>query len=99
MLSTMTRNKVLKVIRRRDPLGFRSSQKVLHHRVRVVSEGHGNGAIRSMDIPIVACSLVRLVLSHQRNELFCGPALGLKVIIVRCGRTRVHHEIYGRAAA
>jgi len=35
------------------------------------------------NLPVIASPLVRLMLPHERNELLGGPALCLKVIIIR----------------
>ena len=49
---------------------------------QLISKRHLDRAIGTMDVPIVGSPLVGLVLLHQREELFGGPALGLPVIIV-----------------
>jgi hypothetical protein len=46
--------------------------------------------VKAMDITVVASSLVGFVLSHQRNQFLGGPALGLKVIVVRSRCTGIH---------
>jgi hypothetical protein len=54
-------------------------------------EGHTfDGTIEAVNVAVVASSLVSFVLSHERDELLGGPALGLEVIVVRSRCTCVH---------
>jgi hypothetical protein len=54
-------------------------------------EGHTfDGTVEAVDVTVVASSLVSFVLSHERDELLGGPALGLEVIVVRSRCTCVH---------
>ena len=61
-----------------------------HNWVGVVSKGNLDRPFESMDVAIVARSLVMLVLPHQGNKLLCGPSLGLEIVVVRSRGTRVH---------
>jgi hypothetical protein len=81
---------ILEIVRDRNAQRLRSPEEVLHDRVGVVSEGNLDRSLKAMDLGVLACSLIRLVLLHERNELFRGPALGLEVIVVGGGGTRVH---------
>jgi hypothetical protein len=54
-------------------------------------EGHTfDGTVEAVDVTVVASSLVSFVLSHERDELLGGPALGLEIIVVRSRCTCVH---------
>lgn len=105
MLGTMTANvswdgqgihsdlpsfEVLKIISYGESLAFGCSKEILHDWVSVVAKRTFDWAVKAVDITVVACSLVRLVLLHQGDELFCSLAFGLKVIIVGRGGPRVH---------
>jgi len=46
-------------------------------------------------LPIIASTLIRLMLPHQWDQLLCSPAFRLKVIIIRSRGSSVHHEIDG----
>lgn len=90
MLSSVAGDQVLKVIGGRDTLSLDSAKEVLLDGVCVVSERHLDGSLESVDVAVVAGSLVGLVLLHKRDELLGGPALGLEVIVVRGRSTSVH---------
>ena len=51
-----------------------------------------------MNVSVVGCSLIRLMLLHQRDELFGGPPFGLEIIIVGCRCASVHHEVDAASA-
>ena len=52
----------------------------------------------AIDLPVVRGALVRLMLSHERDELLGGPALSLEVIVIRRRSPSVHHKINGRSS-
>lgn len=93
LFSTVASNKILKIICDRESLTLRCPQEVLHDGVLVVAERNLDRPFKAVEISVVAGSLVCLVLLHQRNELLCRPALGLKVVVVRSRSTGVHHEV------
>lgn len=93
MLSTVASNEILKIVRDRDVLRLDRTEEVLHDRVGVVAEGDLDGTIETVNVTVVAGTLVCLVLPHERNELLGGPALGLEVVVVGSRRTSVHHEV------
>jgi hypothetical protein len=79
----MTGFQVLKIVCDGNTLGLDSTQKVLHDGISVVTERDLDGSFEAMDVTVVAGSLVGFVLSHERNQFFGSPTLGLEVIIVR----------------
>ena len=90
MLSTVTSDEVLEVVGGGNALGFGSPEKVFLDGIGVVAKGDLDGSFEAVNVAVVAGSLIRLVLLHQRNELLGSPALGLKVVIVRGRRASVH---------
>jgi hypothetical protein len=48
--------------------------------MKTYPERYLDWSVEAMDVPVVAGSLIRLVLLHQRNELFGCPPLGLEVV-------------------
>lgn len=48
-----------------------------------------------MRLPVVRCTLVRLVLLHQRDELLRLPPLSLEVVVIRSRSTSVHLQKMG----
>jgi hypothetical protein len=46
--------------------------------------------LETMDLPVIASSLISLMLPHQRNQFLGRPALGLEVIVVRSRSTSIH---------
>lgn len=82
MLCTMTCDQVLQVIRFWDTLRLGSPQEVLGDGVTVVAERDLNRPFETVNVWIVAGTLVRLVLLHQGDEFISGPTLGLEVIVV-----------------
>jgi hypothetical protein len=90
VLSTMTGDQVLEIVGGRDALGFDGAEEVFLDGVAVVAKRHLDGTFEAVEVAVVAGTLVGLVLLHQRNEFFGGPALGLEVIVVGCGCASVH---------
>lgn len=45
-----------------------------------------------MNVPVVASPLVSLMFLHQGNELFGGPSLCLKVVVITGASSGVHLE-------
>jgi hypothetical protein len=90
MLGTMTSNEILKVVGGRDALSLGSTKEVLLDRIGVVAKRHLDGSLETMNVTIVAGSLVGFVLLHEGDELFGGPALGLEVIVVGSRSAGVH---------
>jgi hypothetical protein len=93
MLSTVSSNQVLKIIGGWDALSFDGTEEVLLDRVTVVAKGHLDGAFETVEVTVVARSLVGLVLFHERNKFLGGPALGLEVIVVGSRCASVHLAI------
>lgn len=83
MLSTVASNEILKIVRDWDVLRLNRTEEILHDWVGVVAEADLDRTFESMDFAVVARTLVCLVLLHERNKLLGGPALRLKVIVVR----------------
>ena len=48
-------------------------------------------SLESMDIAIVAGSLIRFMLFHQRQQLLSGPSSGLEVVVIRSRGASIHH--------
>lgn len=84
---------VLQVICDWKTLTFCSSKEVLHDRICIVAERNFDWSFETMNISIVAGSLICLMFSHQWNEFLCCPTFGLEIIIIGCWCTSVHHEI------
>ena len=99
MLSTVAGNEILKIVRDRDVLRLNRTEEVLHDRVGVVAEADLDRTFESMDVTVVARTLVGLVLLHEWNKLLSSPALGLEVVVVRSRCTSVHHEVDAGASA
>jgi hypothetical protein len=53
MLSTMSGDKILKIISCRNTLRFGGSEEVLHDGICVVSEGNFDWALKAMDVPVL----------------------------------------------
>lgn len=83
MLSTVSRDQILEIICRWNALRLGGSEEVPSNRICVIAEGDLDWTLEAMQVTVVASSLVCLVLSHQWDELVCGPSLGLEVIVVR----------------
>ena len=77
-------SQILQVISYRESLAFHCSKEVLHDWVGVVAKRDLDRALETVDVPVVASSLVCLVLLHKRNQFFGGPALDFEVVVVRC---------------
>ena len=90
MLGSMASDQILEIVGGRDALGFGSSQEILLDGVSVVAKGDLDWAFKSVDVTVVARTLVRLVLLHEGDQLFGGPTFGLEVIVVRSRGTSVH---------
>lgn len=86
----MTSGQVLKIIGCGDTLTLCSTEKVLSDTIDVVSERDFDGSLESVNVPVVACTLVRLVLLHEWDQLFSRPALGLEVVVVGSRGSGVH---------
>ncbi len=89
----MAGHKILEIIRNREALRLSSAEEVLHDGIGVVAKGNLDGSFETVNVPVVAGTLVGFMLLHQRNELLGGPSLGLEVIVVRRRSTGVHHEV------
>ena len=83
VLCTVTGDQVLKVIGDRNILRLGSTQEILSDGVCIIPKRYFDRTLETVNIAVVASSLVCLVLPHQREELFSCPAFGLKVIVVR----------------
>lgn len=92
VLSAVSRDQILQVIGGWNALTLSCPEEVLHDWIRIVAERNLDWALETMDVPVAARALVRLMLLHERNQLFGCPALSLEVIIIRSRRTGVHHE-------
>ena len=92
VLGTMTGHQILEIICSWNALRFGGPQEVLLDWVSIVAKGNLNGALESVNIAIVARSLVCLMLFHKRYELLCSPALGLEIVVIGCGGTCIHLE-------
>jgi hypothetical protein len=46
--------------------------------------------LETMNITVVASSLISLMLSHQRNQFLGRPAFSLEIIVIRSRSTSVH---------
>lgn len=90
MLSTVSSDKILEIVRDWNVLALRGPQEVLHDRIAVVTEADFDWSVKTMKVSILAGPLIRLVLLHQRKKFLGGPALALEVIIVRGRSTGVH---------
>ena len=93
VLGTVTSHKILQIVGDWEALGLSSSEEILHNRIGVVAEGDLDGAFKTVDVPVVASTLVGLVLSHERDQLLGGPTLALEIVVVASRRTGVHHEV------
>jgi hypothetical protein len=82
VLSTMASGQILKIVGGRDTLRFGGTKEVLLDWVGVVTKRNLDGSLESMDVAVVAGTLVSFVLLHQGDELLGCPSLGLKVIVV-----------------
>lgn len=89
-LSSLPSLQVLEVVCDRNAQRLRSPQEVLHDGVCVVSKGDLDGSVESMEVSVVAGSLVGLMLLHERKKLFRRPTLCLEVIVIGGGSTGVH---------
>jgi len=67
MLSTMSSDKILKIVGGRNALRLSGSKEVLHDWVCVVSERDFDRTFETVDIPVVGCTLVCLMFLHKRN--------------------------------
>jgi hypothetical protein len=90
VLGTMAGGQVLKIVGGWDTLRFGGAKEVLLDWVGVVTERDLDGSLESVDVAVVARTLVGLVLLHQGDELLGGPSLGLEVIVVGSRGTGVH---------
>lgn len=93
VLGTVARDQILKIIRDRDILRLDGTQEVLHDGVGVVAKADFDRAIESVDVAVVAGTLVGLVLLHERQQLLSRPAFRLEVVIIGGRCTSVHHEV------
>jgi hypothetical protein len=98
VLSTVASDQILEIIGNWNVLGLDGTKEVLHDRVGVVAEGDLDGTVETVDVAVVAGTLVCLVLPHERDEFLSGPALGLEIVVVGSRRTSVHHEVDAGAA-
>lgn len=99
MLGSMSSDQILKIISRGNTLRFGCPEEILHDRICVISKGDLDWAIESMNVAVVARTLVGLVLLHKRDQLLGSPALALEIVIIRSRCARVHHEINGGTTA
>lgn len=90
VLCAMACAKVLEVIDKGDALGLGGAEEVILDGVGVVTEGHFNGSLVTVDIWVYRVALVSLVLPHQRKELISRPSLGLEVVVWGCISHRIH---------
>lgn len=65
----------------------------MHDWVGIVAERYLDGSFEAMNVSVVAGALISFMLPHQRNQFLGGPALGLKVVVVRGRCPSVHLEI------
>lgn len=90
VLSTVAGDQVLKIISGGNALGLGGAEEVLLDGVGVVAKRNLDRALESVNVAVVAGTLVRLVLLHERKEFLGGPALGLEVVVVGSRGTGVH---------
>ena len=106
VLSPVGSLEVLEVIYNGDALRLGSSEEVILDRIgagvwsvsarrrepsnALVSERHLDWTLKAMRVSVLTSTLIGLMLLHQRDKLLGGPALGLKVIIVRRRGPGVH---------
>lgn len=90
VLGTMAGGQVLEIVGGRDALRFGGTEEVLLDRVGVVTERNLDGSLKSVNVAVVARTLVGLMLLHQGDELLGGPTLGLEVVVVGSGSASVH---------
>lgn len=89
----MASDQILEIICDWDVLGLDCTKEVLHDWVGVVAEADLDRTIETVDVTVVAGTLVGLVLLHQRDEFLGGPTLSLEVVVVRSRCTGIHHEV------
>jgi hypothetical protein len=82
MLGTMAGGQVLEIIGGRDTLRFGGTKEVLLDWVGVVTKRNLDGSFESVNVAVVAGTLVGFVLLHQGDELLRGPSLSLEVIVI-----------------
>ena len=82
MLCPVPGLQILQIIGSGDSLGFGSTKEVLGDGISIVAERDFDGPLEAVDIAVVASSLVHLVLLHEGEKLFGGPAFLLEVVVV-----------------
>jgi hypothetical protein len=82
VLSTVAGGQVLEIVGGRNALRFGGTKEVLLDRICVITEGNFDGSLKSVEIAVVAGTLVGFVLLHQGNKLLGSPSLSLEVIVV-----------------
>jgi hypothetical protein len=90
VLSSMARDQVLEVISEWNTLRLSGSEEIILDGVGVVAKRYLYRALKSMDVTVVAGTLVCLVLLHEWDELLGSPTLGLEVVVVGGRSTSVH---------
>lgn len=90
VLSTVAGGQILEIIGDWNTLRLNGTKEVLHDGVGVVAERDLDGTLESVNVTVVASTLVCLMLPHQWEQLLGGPALGLEVVVVGSGGTGVH---------
>ena len=62
-------------------------------------EGDLDWSLESVNVTVVACSLIGLMLPHQGDQLLRSPALGLEIVIVRRRGASIHLKQVSRSYA
>ncbi|KAH3669438.1 hypothetical protein OGAPHI_001559 [Ogataea philodendri] len=93
VLSTVRGLEVLQVVNDRNSLRFSSSQEVLAVWVCVVTERDLDRTVESVNVFVVARTLVSFEFLHQWQQLVGGPSLGLPVVVVRSRGSGVHQKV------
>ena len=94
VLGSMASDQILEIICDGNVLRLHGSQEVLHDWIGVVPEADFDWAFETMNVPIVASSLVGFMFLHEWDQGLGIPSLHLEVVIVRRGGTGVHLGIF-----
>ena len=106
LLRTVASPEILQIVNHRDPLGLSGPEEVVLDRVHacqrsasaaqnqaedsLVAKRDLDGPLKPVSVAVVRCTLVGLVLPHERQKLVGSPSLGLEVVIIGCRSARVH---------
>ena len=78
----MAGDEILQVIGGGDALRFRCTEEVLADGVGVVSERDLDGTLETVEVSVVASTLVGFMFLHQWKQFLGCPALSLKVCTI-----------------